>query len=74
VEVGRAMDRYTKEDYAIQIRSLIDSLPDVREDKVKNLRLQIQKNLYRPDSDKIADRMIEESLQEILWTGRNRNG
>jgi hypothetical protein len=45
----------------------------VREDKVKGLRLQIQKNLYRPDPDEIADRMIEESLQEILWLRQNLN-
>jgi anti-sigma28 factor (negative regulator of flagellin synthesis) len=68
------MDRCINKDCALQVRSFIDSLPDVREEKVKNLRLQIQNDLYRPDSDKIADRMIEESLQEILWTGRNRNG
>jgi hypothetical protein len=37
------------------------------------LRLQIQKNLYRPDPDEIADRMIEESLQEILWLRQNLN-
>jgi anti-sigma28 factor (negative regulator of flagellin synthesis) len=73
VEAVKAMERYTKEDRALQIRSLVDSLPDVREEKVKNLRLQIQKNLYRPDPDEIADRMIEESLEEILWLGRNLN-
>jgi anti-sigma28 factor (negative regulator of flagellin synthesis) len=67
------MDRYTKRDCILQVRSLIDSLPDVREDKVKNLRLQIQKNFYRPDPDEIADRMIGESLQEILWLRQNPN-
>jgi len=67
------MDRYTNKDCTLQVRSVIDSLPDVREDKVKDLRLQIQKNLYRPDPDEIADRMIEESLQEILWLGQNLN-
>jgi anti-sigma28 factor (negative regulator of flagellin synthesis) len=67
------MDRYTNKDCTLQIRSVIDSLPDVREGKVKDLRLQIQKNLYRPDPDEIADRMIEESLQEILWLRPNPN-
>ena len=67
------MDRYTKKDCILQVRNVIDSLPDVREDKVKGLRLQIQKNLYRPDPDEIADRMIEESLQEILWLRQNLN-
>ena len=67
------MDRYTKKDCILQVRNVIDSLPDVREDKVKGLRLQIQKYLYRPEPDEIADRMIEESLQEILWLRQNLN-
>jgi anti-sigma28 factor (negative regulator of flagellin synthesis) len=67
------MDRYTKKDCTLQVRSIIDSLPDVREDKVKALGLEIQKNLYQPDPDEIADRMIEESLQDILWLRRNLN-
>jgi len=67
------MDRYTKKDCTLQIRSIIDSLPDVREDMVKALGLEIQKNLYQPDPDEIADRMIEESLQDILWLRRNLN-
>ena len=63
------MDCQIKKDFVLQVRSFIDSLPDVREDKVENLRTQIQKNLYRPDPDAIADRMIEASLQEILCLG-----
>ena len=63
------MDCQIKKDLVLQVRSFIDSLPDVREHKVENLRAQIQKNLYRPDPDAIADRMIEESLQEILCLG-----
>ena len=64
------MDNSTKRKLILEIRSAIDSLPVIREDKVTILRLQIQKNLYRPNPDEIAQRMIEESLQEILWQGR----
>ena len=64
------MDNSTKRKLILEIKSVIDSLPVVREDKVTILRLQIQKNLYRPDPGEIAHRMIEESLQEILWQGR----
>jgi len=64
------MDNSTKWKLILEIRSVIDSLPVFREDKVTILRLQIQKNLYRPNPDEIAQRMIEESLQEILWQGR----
>ena len=64
------MDNFTKRKLIVEIRSVIDSLPVFREDKVTILRLQIQKNLYRPNPDEIAHRMIEGSLQEILWQGR----
>ena len=64
------MDHSTKRKLILEIKSVIDSLPVVREDKVTILRVQIQKNLYRPNPDEIAHRMIEESLQEILWQGQ----
>jgi len=64
------MDHSTKRKLILEIKSVIDSLPVVREDKVTILRLQIQKNLYRPNPDEIAQRIIEESLQEIFWQGR----
>jgi len=64
------MDNSTKRKFILEFRSVIDSLPEVREDKITILRLQIQKHLYRLDPEKIAHRMIEESLQEILWQGR----
>jgi anti-sigma28 factor (negative regulator of flagellin synthesis) len=67
------MDRYTKNNCTLQVRNVIDSLHDIREDKVKDFKRKIQKNLYRPDPDEIADRMIEESLQEILWQMGNLN-
>ena len=67
------MDRMTKKDFTLQLRNAIDSLSDVREDRVRNLRLQIQKNLYQTNPDEIADRMIEESLQELLWLRKNPN-
>jgi len=64
------MDHSTKRKLILEIKSVIDSLPVVREDKVTILRVQIQKNLYRPNPDEIAQRIIEESLQEIFWQGR----
>ncbi len=64
------MDNSTKRKLILEIKSAIDSLPAVREDKVAYLRLQVQKNFYRTDSGEIARRMMEESLQDILWQGR----
>ncbi len=72
------MDHSTKKKLILEFRSAIDSLPAVREDKVTYLRLQVQKNLYRPNPGEIARRMVEESLQDILPQSRksirtNRN-
>jgi hypothetical protein len=72
------MDNSAKQKLILEIRTAVDSLPAVRQDKVTYLQLQIQKNLYRPNPDDIARRMVEESLQEILWQSRkpfktNRN-
>lgn len=64
------MDHSTKKKLILEMRSAIDSLPVVREDKVTYLRLQVQKNLYRPNPDEIARRMVEESLQDIIRQGR----
>ena len=65
------MDKYKNNDCVLQVRSLIDSLPDIREEMVRNLRIQIQNNLYRPDPDEIADRMLEESLQETYCLAKS---
>lgn len=72
-EAREHMDPMTKKDFTLQLRNAIESLPDVREDRVRNFRLQIQNNLYRRNPDEIAGRMIEESLQELLWLRKNPN-
>ena len=40
----------------------MDHIPDVREEKVSQLRSQIQNGTYEIDADKIAGKMIKESL------------
>ncbi len=45
----------------------VKNSPDVRKDKVAALKAQIQKGEYRLDADKVADRMIQDSLEnEVL--------
>jgi flagellar biosynthesis anti-sigma factor FlgM len=45
----------------------LDSLPDIREQKIAQLKMQIQERSYPMDETKIASRMIKESLlNEIL--------
>ena len=61
------MDYLAKQRLIHQIKNAIDSLPDVREEKVAFLRQQIRNSCYRPDPDDIARRMVAESLQEMPW-------
>jgi negative regulator of flagellin synthesis FlgM len=45
-----------------EARRQLDDIPDVREDKVLQLRNQIQNGTYEINADKIADKMIKEGL------------
>ena len=45
-----------------EARRQLDEIPDVREDKVSQLRSQIQNGTYEIDADKIAGKMIKEGL------------
>ncbi len=45
-----------------EARSQLNDIPDVREEKVSELRNQIQNGTYQIDADKIADKMIREGL------------
>ena len=45
-----------------EVRRQLDDIPDVREDKVSQLRSQIQNGTYEINADKIAAKMIKESL------------
>lgn len=45
-----------------EARKQLDEIPDVREDKVAQLRSQIQNGTYEMDAEKIAGKMIKEGL------------
>jgi flagellar biosynthesis anti-sigma factor FlgM len=72
---GKRMSRPTgNEDYVLQILQILEELPDVRQDKVEKLRIQIEQGRYKVDAGRIADRMIEEAIKDILYrTGKNLN-
>lgn len=62
------------EDYVLQLLQIVEELPDVRQDKVAKLRKQIQQGSYRVDVGRIAERILEEALKDILYrTGKNVN-
>lgn len=47
-------------------KELIDSLPDIREEKVAEIRARIESGEYQIDGEKIASKMVEESLLNEL--------
>jgi negative regulator of flagellin synthesis FlgM len=49
-----------------EAQTQLKSIPDVREDKVAELREQIEKGTYEPDPEKIAGKMIKDSLLNDL--------
>ena len=50
-----------------EAKRTLDSLPDVRDPKIAQLKIQIEESSYRIDEKKIASRMLKESLlNEIL--------
>lgn len=49
-----------------QVRQAVEALPDVREEKVDELKERIASGEYRVDGEKVAEKMIGESLLDIL--------
>jgi negative regulator of flagellin synthesis FlgM len=49
-----------------EARSQLESIPDTRFEKVAELRRRIEEGTYEIDADRIADKMIRESLLNDL--------
>ncbi len=49
-----------------QLRDAINQLPDVREDKVRELKDQVEKGAYDVNGQKVAEKMVAESLLDIF--------
>ena len=49
-----------------EARAQLDDIPDVREDKVAELRNQIQNGTYEVDADKAADKLLKEHLRNAI--------
>jgi flagellar biosynthesis anti-sigma factor FlgM len=59
-----------KADCRLQILQIVQETPDVRQDKVKKLKKQIESSSYKVDADRIAERMLEEALMDALHLHR----
>jgi negative regulator of flagellin synthesis FlgM len=51
---------------AVMMRGIINDLPEVREDKVQELKAKIENGAYQVSSEDIAKKMISESLIDIF--------
>ena len=49
-----------------RIRQILDETPDVREEKVRELKDRIESGNYAVDSGKVAAKMLGESLIDII--------
>ncbi len=49
-----------------QLKNTINQLPEVRTDKVQELQKKIESGAYQVDSGKLAEKMVGESLLDIM--------
>lgn len=47
-------------------RQIVDTTPDVREDKVAKFKAMIERGEYKPDASKIADGILSEAIRDEL--------
>ncbi len=47
-------------------KKLMDSIPDIREEKVAKIKAQIENGTYQVEEKKLASKMIKESLLNEL--------
>jgi negative regulator of flagellin synthesis FlgM len=64
--VTERVDLSTRAKDIRQIKQILDQIPDVREDKVQELKRQIDNGSYRVHADKVAEKMVGESLIDII--------
>jgi negative regulator of flagellin synthesis FlgM len=49
-----------------QIKEIIESSPDIREDKVSHIKESIESGGYNIDNDRVADKLVNSVLEEIF--------
>lgn len=52
-----------------KLKGMADSTPDVRSDMVVRLKTQIENGDYSVDAGKVAEKMIERALRDIISSG-----
>ena len=49
-----------------EAHSQLETIPDIREDKVAQLKEQVENGTYEVDAEKVADKMLREALLNDL--------
>ena len=49
-----------------QIKKVLDNTPEIREDKVQQLKKQISDGTYNVNGEKVAEKMVSEALLDIF--------
>lgn len=60
------VDLSTKAKDIQRIKAQLADIPDIREEKVRELKAEIEKGTYRVSGEKIAEKMVGEALVDIL--------
>ena len=66
VKPEEKVDLSTKAKDIQQAKNALTQLPDVREEKVQEVKTQLEKGTYNIDAGKIADKMVNESIIDIF--------
>ena len=56
-----------KEECRLELLQVIRQLPEIRQERVAELKTRIDQGSYKVDADALADRMLEETLTETLY-------
>lgn len=60
------VDLSTRSKDLLQIKNAVAQLPEIREEKIQELKTQIEKGTYNINGGKIAGKMVGESLIDIF--------
>jgi negative regulator of flagellin synthesis FlgM len=64
--VTEKVDLSTRAKDIRQIKEILNQTPEVRENRVQELRRQIESGTYQVTSEQIAEKMVGESLIDVL--------
>jgi negative regulator of flagellin synthesis FlgM len=66
VKPEETVDLSTKAKDIQQAKNALNSLPDIREEKVQEIKTQVDKGTYNVDAGKVADKMVKDSIIDIF--------